>query len=83
LTKKVIMKQTRGSVGWVYVAHLSFCFEKTLYRTFHRCFLPNFTSFGYSVSEKIFLNNTQKNCLWWPCLLKYWDEMSIFIEDLP
>ena len=40
---------TRGSVGQIYVVHLSFCFEKTLYRTFHRCFLPNFGSFGYLV----------------------------------
>jgi len=23
------------------VAHLSFCFEEALYRTFHMCFLPN------------------------------------------
>jgi hypothetical protein len=41
-------------------AHLSFCFEETLYRTFHRCFLPKFDSFGYSVSEeKIFLEINQ------------------------
>ena len=26
--------ETRGSVGWACVAHLSFCFEETLYRTF-------------------------------------------------
>ena len=36
-------KKTRGSVGshWACVAHLSFCFEETKYRTFHtcRCFL--------------------------------------------
>ena len=52
-------KETRGSVGCV--AHISFCFEKTLYRTFHRCFLPNFGSFGYSVSEEnIFLEITRK-----------------------
>jgi hypothetical protein len=25
--------------------------EQTLYRTFHRCFLPSFSSFGYGVSE--------------------------------
>ena len=53
-------KITRGSVGWACVAHLSFYFEKTLYRTFHRCFLPNFGSFGYSVSEEnIFLEIDQ------------------------
>jgi hypothetical protein len=40
-----------SSVGWACVTHFSFCFEETLYRIFHRCFLPNFGSFGYSVSE--------------------------------
>ena len=44
--------KTRGSVGWACAAHLSFYFEETLYRTFHRCFLPYFCSFGYSVSEE-------------------------------
>jgi hypothetical protein len=35
--------------------HVSLSFEETLYRTFYRCFLSNFSSFGYSVSEeKIF-----------------------------
>jgi hypothetical protein len=29
-----------GSVDWACVAYLSFCFEKTLYRTFNMCFLP-------------------------------------------
>ena len=68
---------TRGSMGCV--AHLSFCFEETLYRTFHRCFLPNFSSFGYWDSEKIFIRNRpirNKNCMWWPCLLTDQDEMS-------
>jgi hypothetical protein len=71
-------RDTRGSVGWACVAHLSFCFKKTLYQTFHRCFLPNYGSFGYSLSEqKIFLEITRKkNCLWWPCLLTDRDEMS-------
>ena len=70
--------QTRCSVGWTCVAHLSFCFEKTLYRTLHRCFLPNFGSFGYSVSEeKIFLKITRKkNGPWWSGLLTDQDEMS-------
>jgi hypothetical protein len=27
--------------------------EQSLERTFHRCFLPSFTSFGREVSEKI------------------------------
>jgi hypothetical protein len=34
------------------VAHLSFCFKQTLYRTFHRYFLPNFVSFCQAVSEE-------------------------------
>ena len=48
-------------------------------RTFHRCFLPRFGPFGQAVSEqKIFRNRPirNKNCLWWPCLLMDWDEMS-------
>jgi hypothetical protein len=46
------MKLARGSVGGACVAHLSFCFEETLYRTFHRCFFPIFCTFGYSASEE-------------------------------
>jgi hypothetical protein len=41
-------------------------------RTFHRCFLPSFGSFGHAVSEeKNFRNRPirNKNRLWWPCLL--------------
>jgi hypothetical protein len=26
--------------------------EQSLYRTFHRCFLPNFRSIGFAVSEE-------------------------------
>jgi hypothetical protein len=33
--------------------------EQSLYRTFHRCFLPSFGSFGQAVSEKIFLEINQ------------------------
>jgi hypothetical protein len=45
------VKKRDFSSAKVQLAHLSFCFEDTLYRTF----LPNFCSFGYSVSEdKIF-----------------------------
>jgi hypothetical protein len=53
--------------------------EQSLQRTFHRCFLPSFGSFGKAFSEeKIFLNRPirNKNCLWQPCLLMDWDEMS-------
>ena len=53
--------------------------EQYLQRTFHRCFLPRFGSFGKVVSEeKIFRNQPirNKNCLWWPCLLMDRNEMS-------
>ena len=53
--------------------------EQSLQRTFHRCFLPSFDSFGEAVSEeKIFLNWSirNKNCLWRPYLLMDQDEMS-------
>ena len=53
--------------------------EQSLERTFHRCFLPRFGSFGKAVSEeKMFLNRPirNKNCLCWPCLLMDRDEMS-------
>ena len=53
--------------------------EQSLQRTFHSCFLPSFGSFGQAVSEeKIFKNRPirNKNCLWRPCLLMDWDEMS-------
>ena len=45
--------------------------EQSSQRTFHRCILPSFGSFGQAVSEeKIFKNwpIRNKNCLWWPCL---------------
>ena len=48
-------------------------------RTFHRCFLPSFGSFGHAVSkEEIFRNRPirNKNRLWWPCLLMDRDGMS-------
>ena len=53
---------------------------QSLERTFHRCFLPSFSSFGQAVSEeKIFKNQPirNKNCLWQPCLLMDRDEISI------
>ena len=46
-------------------------------RTFHTCFLPNFSSFGKAVPEdKIFFRNQpirKKNGLWWPSLLTDWN----------
>ena len=53
--------------------------EQTLQRTFRRCFLPSFGSFGKAVSEeKNFKNQPirNKNCLWRPCLIMDRDEMS-------
>ena len=53
--------------------------EQSLWKTFHRCFLPNFDSFGQAISEekihKIWpIRN--KNRMWRPCLLTDLDEMS-------
>jgi hypothetical protein len=84
--KEITMK-TRGSVGWACVAHLLFCFEKTLYRTFNRCFLPNFGTFGYSVSdEKIFLeidqSETRTACSSHVCYRNR-TKWAFLIEDLP
>jgi hypothetical protein len=53
--------------------------EQSLKKTFYRCFLPSFGSFGQAVlEEKIFFNLSirNKNCLWRPCLLMDRDEMS-------
>ena len=53
--------------------------EQYLQRTFHRCFLPSFGPFCQAVSEEKIKKNQpirNKNCLWWPCLLMDWDEMS-------
>ena len=51
-----------------------------LYRTFHRCSLPSFCSFGQAVSEEtIYFRNRpirNKNYLWPPCLLTDRVEMS-------
>ena len=53
--------------------------QQSLQKTFHRCFLQSFGSFGQAVSEeKIFRNRPirNKNCLWQPYLLMDQDEMS-------
>jgi hypothetical protein len=60
--------------------------EQSLYRTFHRCFLPSFGSFGKAVlGEKIFRNwpIRNKNCLWQPCLLMDRDKMSYLYRGPP
>jgi hypothetical protein len=46
--------------------------EQVSQRTFHRCFLPSFGSFGQAFSKEKILKNRpirNKNCLWWPCLV--------------
>ena len=48
-------------------------------RTFYRCFLPSFDSFGQTVSQEKNLKNQpirNKNRLWRPCLLMDRDKMS-------
>ena len=53
--------------------------EQSLQRTFHRCFLPSFGSFGQTVSEEKNLKNQpirNENRLWQSCLLMNRDEMS-------
>ena len=52
--------------------------EQSYQRTFHRCLLPSFGSFGQTVSEKNLKNQPiiNKNRLWWPCLLTDWDGLS-------
>jgi hypothetical protein len=53
--------------------------EQFLQRTFHRCFLPSFDSFGQTVSEeKNFKNQLirNKNRLWRPCFLTDQDKIS-------
>ena len=63
LSPLLIEHKTRGSEGQACVAHLTFRFEETLYRTFHRCFLPNFSSFGNTctVSEDFFLEKINQS----------------------
>ena len=60
--------------------------EQSLLRTFHKCILPSFGSFGKAVSEKkIFRNRPirNKNCLWRPCLLMNWNEITNFHREPP
>ena len=52
--------------------------KHSLQRTFHKCFLPSFSSFGQAVSEEKILKNRSirnKNCLWWPSFLMDRDKM--------
>jgi hypothetical protein len=53
--------------------------EQSQQRTFHRCFLPSFGSFGQTVSEEKNLKNQpirNKRRLWRQCSLTDGDEMS-------
>ena len=55
--------------------------EQFSQRTFHRCFLPSFGSFGQAVSKEKILKNRpirNKNCLWWPCLVMDHNKMCTF-----
>ena len=64
---------TRGSVGWACVAHLSFCFEEPFIQNLPYV-LP--TKFQFH-QRRYFSNSTRnKNCLWWPCLLMDRGEMG-------
>ena len=76
--KKSVNQKQESSVVAMFV-NGSGQIELSLQRTFHRCFLPSFGSFGQAVSEeKLFKNRPirNKNCLWWPCLLMDLDKMS-------
>ena len=59
--------------------------EQSQQRTFHRCFLPSFCSFGQTVSEEKNLKNQpirNKNHLWRPCLLTHRHGMSNFYRGV-
>jgi hypothetical protein len=59
--------------------------EQSYQRTFHRCFLPSFGSFGQTVSEeKNFKNQPirNKSRLWQSCLLTDRDKMSNLYRGL-
>ena len=81
LTEKIFQKLTNQKQELPVVAmfvNRSGQHEQNLQRTFHRCFLPSFGSFGQAISEeKICLNRPfrNKNCLWQPCLLMDLDKM--------
>ena len=72
--------KTRGSVGWACVSHLSFCFEETLYRTFHGASYQVLVRLAKQFQRRIFFRNRpirKKYWLWWPCLLTDRHLMSI------
>ena len=76
---EINQSETRMACGGHVCERIGTRNEQSLQRTFHRCFIPTFGSFGQGVSEeKIFLNRPirNKNCLWRPCLLIDWNKMS-------
>ena len=80
--ERIFEKSTNQKQEWPVVAmfvNRSGQNEQFLQRTFHRCFLPSFGSFGQVVTEeKNFKNQPirNKSRLWWSCLLTDPDEMS-------
>ena len=82
LTEKIFQKSTNQKQELPVVAmfvNRSGQNQQSLQRTFHRCFLPSFGSFGQAVSEEKILKNQpirNKNCLWRPCLLMDRDKIS-------
>ena len=77
--RRIFQKSTNQKQEWPVAAMFvngSGRNEQSLQRTFHRCFLPSFGSFGKTFSEeKNFLNQPIRK-KWWPCLLMHRDEMS-------
>jgi hypothetical protein len=72
----IVIKNQRLSV-----AHLSFCFEETLYRTFHGASYQVSIHLAKQFQRRIFFRNgpiRNKNCLCWQCLLTDRNLMSSF-----
>ena len=66
--EKIFQKSTNHKQEWPVAAmfvNQSGQYEQSLQRTFHRCFLPHFSSFGKAVSEeKIFQKSTNQKQEW-------------------
>jgi len=71
---------TRGSVGWACVAHLPFCFEETLYRTFQisinlaKWFYRRLYLIGQSQTRTAYDGHTS-------CMIS--TKYGNFVQDLP
>ena len=84
--RRFFQKSTNQKQEWPVVAMFTGRNEQSLQKTFHRCFLPSFGSFGQAVSEEKIYKNLpirKKNRLWWPCLLTDRDEMSNMYRGPP